>query len=122
MPRDLPSWQPEDVVHMQRSRRRRRARRQPLDRTDQRYFVYRLYDSAGICIYIGRSCDVQARLRAHIRTTDWAITIASLDMTGPYSWDQAVLVEGAQIKEHQPLHNKLLTEEWTRQRYSERSR
>lgn len=86
-------------------RRRRRTPRPDLDRTVRRYFVYWLYDGSGQCLYIGRSCNVPARIRVHLADTDWATNIRSVQMTGPYTWDEAVAAEWKAIKRENPPHN-----------------
>lgn len=96
--------------------------RPDLDRTAVRYFVYFLCDSAGKAIYVGRSCDVPARIRAHhgeasatsepydrYRKRDWFFDVRSVSMVGPFTWDDAVRRERAEIELHQPRGNRDMT-------------
>lgn len=96
--------------------------RPDLDREAVRYFVYRLLDAAGLPLYIGRSCNVAARLRAHhasatatygqefeLAKREWFFDVRSLSMVGPFTWDGAVARERSEIERHQPRGNRSLT-------------
>lgn len=96
-----------------------RRERPPIDPTLSRYFVYQLRDEQGTPIYVGRSCDVAARLRSHYsklthrfentpRPT-WLVDARSVAMVGPYTWDEACRVERAQIEAYQPRGNRMHT-------------
>lgn len=98
---------------------RRKRRNPPLDRTLRRYFVYWLFDSEGHCIYIGRSCDVRARLKVHHAGTDWFEQVRGLEMEGPLTWDEAVRREGTAARAAQPAHNIVYTSRWPRPTHAE---
>lgn len=90
--------------------------RPDLDRTAVRYFVYFLRDAEGSVVYVGRSCNVAQRLRAHISDASWQEAkaawlwgVRSVDMVGPFTWDEAVARERAEIERHQPRGNVALT-------------
>lgn len=95
--------------------------RPDLDRTVSRYFVYRLYDAAGQVVYIGRSCNVAKRIRAHVSDAkhyceparqskaEWVHDIRDVSMRGPFTWDEAVREERAEIECFQPRGNRDLT-------------
>lgn len=86
-----------------------------------RNFVYFLLDGHGIPVYIGRSCDVKARIRAHHAnaTCDynaevreraaWFFDVRSVSMVGPFDWDAAIKRERAEIERHQPCGNRMHT-------------
>lgn len=82
--------------------------RPPIDHTAPRYFVYFLRDANGAPVYIGRSCNVAARIKAHA-ANDWITEVRSVDMTGPYTWREACDEERRQIEAHQPRANRDLT-------------
>lgn len=101
---------------------RRPASRPDLDRHATRYFVYRLLDGAGRALYVGRSCNVAARIRAHhssatatfgpafeLAKREWFFDVRSVDMEGPFTWDAAVSVERRRIEQHQPRGNRAMT-------------
>lgn len=103
-----------------RSMRRWKRMRPDIDREAKRYFVYRLNGADGSPVYIGRSCNVAARLRAHYgnathpveataKKAAWLFDARSVSMTGPYTWDQAVREERRQIEAHEPPGNVALT-------------
>lgn len=96
--------------------------RPDLDRKAVRYFVYHLLDSEGSPLYIGRSCNVAARIQSHYRSAtaevgpefelakrEWFGFVRAVTMHGPYTWDQAVKHERADIERHQPRGNRALT-------------
>jgi predicted GIY-YIG superfamily endonuclease len=86
----------------------------------KRYFVYTLADEAGAPLYVGRSCDVASRIKAHIADAahspygprdsafkaSWVFDIRSVTMNGPYTWDGAVAEERRQIKSKLPRGNR----------------
>lgn len=99
---------------------RRFSPRPDLDRTARRYFVYTLSDACGVPVYIGRSCNVAARLRGHHSNathsdeltrarTAWLFDVRSVSMVGPFTWDEAVAEERRQIEVEQPRGNTSLT-------------
>lgn len=79
--------------------------RSPIDPAAQRYHVYHLYDAAGVLLYVGRSCQPLARLRAHIRAADWAPRVTEIEGHGPYTWAEAVRHERRDILRMRPAHN-----------------
>jgi predicted GIY-YIG superfamily endonuclease len=96
--------------------------RPDLDRTAVRYFVYFLCDASGKAIYIGRSCNVPARIRSHHAEAahesetydrylkrEWFFDVRSVSLAGPFTWDDAVKRERAEIELHQPRGNRDLT-------------
>lgn len=104
-----------------RSVRASQTPRRDIDREASRYFIYRVLDAAGEPIYIGRSCDVRARLRSHYseathphspaarEAKSWIFDARSLSMLGPFTWGQACGVERAEIEQHQPRGNRMHT-------------
>lgn len=97
-----------------------RLSRPRLDRETVRYFVYFLLDADGEPVYIGRSCDVANRIRAHHATIEhqgvpeshkatWLHDCRSVTMVGPFTWDEAERRERAEIEKHQPRANRDLT-------------
>lgn len=96
-------------------------RRGPVDRTSQRYFVYVLSGAAGDVLYVGRSRNVASRLAAHYyeasnpdttqapRKALWLMDVRTVDMAGPFTWDEAVTRERRLIKEEQPPGNVVHT-------------
>ncbi|MBO9524306.1 MAG: hypothetical protein J7518_22440 [Nocardioidaceae bacterium] len=99
------------------TRRSRTAQRPDLDREAVRYFVYRVHDAEGVVLYVGRSCNVAARLKAHHRTlthpgqrsASWILDGRSVSMVGPFTWDRACVVERAEIEKFQPVGNRQFT-------------
>lgn len=100
--------------------RRYRKPRPDIDRLAKRYFVYFLRDAGGTPIYIGRSSGVAARIKAHHSTIDhsgvpedlkarWLLDVRSVDLMGPFTWDEAVAEERRQIGLNQPRGNRQLT-------------
>jgi predicted GIY-YIG superfamily endonuclease len=86
----------------------------------KRYFVYTLSDAAGAPLYVGRSCDVASRIKAHFSDAtaspygprdsafkaSWVYDIRSVTMDGPFNWDGAVAEERRQIKSKLPRGNR----------------
>lgn len=83
----------------------RHGERAPIDPTARRYHVYHLYNGAGGLLYVGRSCKPLSRLKAHHKAADWASEVAEIEGHGPYTWDEAVQAERADILQMQPPHN-----------------
>lgn len=90
--------------------------RPDLDRSAVRHFVYRLHDASGSVLYVGRSCNVAQRIRAHmseacldstkaIRKALWLGDVRTVSMFGPFGWDDAVREERAEIERLQPHGN-----------------
>lgn len=81
-----------------------------IDRTAVRHFVYRLHSADGGVVYVGRSCDVAKRIRAHkYAEKEWLTDVRSVTMFGPMSWDEAVAAERREIARLQPPGNIALT-------------
>lgn len=86
-----------------------------------RYFVYFLRDVQGEALYVGRSCNVAGRIRAHYSDAThqfdavkaskalWFVDVRSVDMVGPFLWTEAVAVEREHIERLQPVGNIALT-------------
>lgn len=85
--------------------RRRKIHRPAIDPAARRYFIYYLYAADGICLYVGRSCEVSARLRSHLDTKAWFTDVRRVSLEGPFTWDEAVKVESTAIKRDRPVHN-----------------
>jgi predicted GIY-YIG superfamily endonuclease len=79
--------------------------RAELDREARRYFVYTLSDAAGTPIYVGRSCNVAGRIRAHASTA-WISDVRDVSMVGPFTWDEACAEEFRQIRTKLPRENR----------------
>lgn len=82
------------------------------DSPERRVYVYRLNNAAGDCLYIGRSVDPVARLRAHLSNTTWASQVMEVEANGPHSWAESVVLERESIKREQPPHNIMHTPRW----------
>jgi predicted GIY-YIG superfamily endonuclease len=90
----------------------------PVDRDSVRNFVYTLSDADGAPVYVGRSSNVAARIKAHISnatnphdkdaafTAGWLRDVRSVSMVGPFNWDDAVAEERRQIKTKMPRGNR----------------
>lgn len=98
------------------SRSRRWSPRADLDRNAVRHFIYRLHDANGVVLYVGRSCNVAQRIRGHvseachespkaIRKALWLGDVRGVTMFGPFSWDDAVREERAEIERLTPYGN-----------------
>lgn len=82
-----------------------------------RYFVYRLLDENGTPLYIGLSCNVPGRIKAHVKEAQrghflkskWVPQVRDLTMTGPFKWLEAVERERREIEAHQPEGNRMFT-------------
>lgn len=91
--------------------RRRKPRRAPLDPTVRRFYLYSLTDADGEPVYIGRSCDPVARLRAHHSSGAWwTPEVVGMDVWGPYTWGRAVEVEAEVIRRERPRGNRMYVE------------
>lgn len=101
--------------------RRKRTHQRPFDPNEKRYFVYRLHDELGQVLYVGRSCNVANRIRAHYsdaqrqfsedsaRKALWFSDVRSVSMFGPFTWDEAVAAERREIETCQPTGNRMFT-------------
>lgn len=84
-------------------------RRPSIDLAAERYYIYRLYDEDGQLLYIGRSCNPEARKRSHeLSEADWVHLIATMtvDLGGPYTWADACRAERDAITAAKPPHNR----------------
>lgn len=96
--------------------------RPDVDRQARRYFVYELRGADDRPLYVGRSCNVAARLRSHhasatatygqafeLAKREWLFDVRSVAMEGPFTWDAAVARERSSIERHQPRGNRAMT-------------
>lgn len=91
----------------------------PVDFAAKKFFVYTLSDARGVPLYVGRSCDVAGRIKAHYRESTiqrggkasfkstWVPDVRSVSMDGPFVWDEAVAEERRQIKAKRPRGNQM---------------
>jgi hypothetical protein len=94
--------------------------RRPIDYEARKYFVYTLSDADGVPVYVGRSNNVAARIRAHFSAAicsprgdedtafmaSWVRDVRSVSMVGPFVWDEVVAEERRQIKAKMPRGNR----------------
>lgn len=80
--------------------------------------VYRMYDSKGTIIYVGKAKDLKKRLSSYFRTnlasrkTEALVAqIAHIETTLTHSETEALLLEHNYIKENQPKYNVLLRDD-----------
>ena len=80
--------------------------------------VYRMYDSKGTIIYVGKAKDLKKRLSSYFRTnlasrkTEALVSqIAHIETTITHSETEALLLEHNYIKENQPRYNVLLRDD-----------
>lgn len=104
------------------------------DRKGRRFFIYFLSSASGELLYIGRSCQPVARIKAHIadasspdtmeapRKALWLMDVAHVDMIGPFFFGEAELRERELIKFAQPHGNIALTNRWGRRGPQAKSR
>ena len=70
-------------------------------------YIYRLYDRAGDAVYIGRSKNPLARLRAHHASgAEWAKRVVGIEAWGPFNWADALRLERDAITAERPPGNK----------------
>lgn len=75
--------------------------------------VYYIYDENGAIIYIGKSNDIHQRILTHLNNSKTKKAIQMRDRIADVSWEEtgselvALLLESAEIKNHQPLYNRL---------------
>lgn len=77
--------------------------------------IYRFHDARGTLLYIGKSRNLRARIRSHLRGGDGGTRAARLQLQAArVSWREtagelgALLREAAEIKRAMPLHNRRL--------------
>jgi hypothetical protein len=70
------------------------------------HFVYRAYDDAGRCLYVGYTSQLGKRRRAHELHSPWFAEVARCVMTGPLPRSAALALEHQLIWTIRPLHNK----------------
>lgn len=80
--------------------------------------VYRMYDSKGTIIYVGKAKDLKKRLSSYFRanlasrkTEALVAQIAHIETTLTHSETEALLLEHNYIKENQPKYNVLLRDD-----------
>ncbi|NMH64179.1 excinuclease ABC subunit UvrC [Shewanella salipaludis] len=80
--------------------------------------VYRMYDSAGDVIYVGKAKDLKKRLSSYfrsnlpnIKTQALVSHIANIDVTLTHSETDALLLENDYIKQYMPKYNVLLRDD-----------
>lgn len=80
--------------------------------------VYRMYDSGGTVIYVGKAKDLKKRLSSYFRsnlasrkTEALVANIAHIDVTVTHTETEALLLEHNYIKLYQPRYNVLLRDD-----------
>ncbi|CND11415.1 excinuclease ABC subunit UvrC [Yersinia pseudotuberculosis] len=80
--------------------------------------VYRMYDTAGTVIYVGKAKDLKKRLTSYFRaqvanrkTETLVKNIAQIDVTVTHTETEALLLEHNYIKLYQPRYNVLLRDD-----------
>ncbi|MEN2880724.1 excinuclease ABC subunit UvrC [Mannheimia haemolytica] len=80
--------------------------------------VYRMYDSKGTIIYVGKAKDLKKRLASYFRsqlsskkTEALVANLANIETTITHSETEALLLEHNYIKENQPKYNVLLRDD-----------
>ncbi len=80
--------------------------------------VYRMYDTSGVVIYVGKAKDLKKRLASYFRgqvtnrkTEQLVKNIAQIDITVTHTETEALLLEHNYIKLYQPRYNVLLRDD-----------
>lgn len=80
--------------------------------------VYRMYDSDGVVIYVGKAKDLRKRVSSYFRKNVDAVktralvkNIAQMDVTVTNSEAEALILENSFIKKHRPRYNVLLRDD-----------
>ncbi|MBT1445646.1 excinuclease ABC subunit UvrC [Shewanella sp. JM162201] len=80
--------------------------------------VYRMYDTAGEVIYVGKAKDLKKRLSSYfranlpsIKTQALVSNIANIDVTVTHSETEALILENDYIKQYMPKYNVLLRDD-----------
>ncbi|WP_434525084.1 excinuclease ABC subunit UvrC [Photorhabdus asymbiotica] len=80
--------------------------------------VYRMYDTSGTVIYVGKAKDLKKRLSSYFRarvasrkTESLVKNITQIDVTVTHTETEALLLEHNYIKLHQPRYNVLLRDD-----------
>ncbi|MGX5913902.1 excinuclease ABC subunit UvrC [Aliidiomarina sp. Khilg15.8] len=80
--------------------------------------VYRMYDSEGVVIYVGKAKDLRKRVTSYFRkqvdsvkTKALVKNIASMDVTVTNSEAEALILENSYIKKYRPRYNVLLRDD-----------
>lgn len=80
--------------------------------------VYRMYDTSGVVIYVGKAKDLKKRLSSYFRqnvasrkTEALVKSIANIDVTVTHTETEALLLEHNYIKQYQPRYNVLLRDD-----------
>lgn len=74
--------------------------------TERDHWVYRAYDTAGNCLYIGCTKDPQQRAQTHRSSSRWYYLMDSCVLAGPYTRTTALRIETEQIAAIQPAYNR----------------
>lgn len=69
------------------------------------HYVYRLYDANDRLLYVGRSCDVAARLRCHAAHKPWWPAVTRHTVSEPMHRLDAIRAERSAIHCERPLYN-----------------
>lgn len=83
------------------------------------YYVYRLWDADGACLYVGRIGDsgpayVKRRFKQHRYDKPWWPEVARIDIATLVGHSEIITEERHQIHEFHPLHNKVLLDRCVR--------
>lgn len=73
--------------------------------------VYRLYNSDGLLLYIGQSCNTAARIAQHRRNPDWGHRIHRVETEAHQTRAQALEAESRAIAAELPHYN-ILGNDW----------
>ena len=80
--------------------------------------VYRMYDSGGTVIYVGKAKDLKKRLASYfranvdsIKTRTLVRQIADVQVTVTHTETEALILEHNLIKQYQPRYNVLLRDD-----------
>ena len=75
-------------------------------RPQQRTALYRLYDDAGVLLYVGITDDLCGRMRGHETTQPWWPQVRRKTVAWYDERDEADLAETMAIAAERPLHNQ----------------
>jgi len=77
--------------------------------SDPRY-VYTFYAADGMCLYVGCTARLGARINDHARARDWWSEVARIAVSVHVDREAGMAAEASQIKRLQPVHNRVLTD------------